>query len=339
MSARDFYDAIGIALAEDRPGPWVEIPCFNPAHDHDRNPSCGVNLDHGGFKCHACDAKGSAFDAAVLIGKSRGDAAELAKRHGLWRGDNGTPHHGRGGGGSLTASNPRAHVHTLPPGCTLESYAEAKRLPTEFLRKIGISDYVDNRWPGTRVLRIPYVDGDDQEAAVRIRIRLEKGATDERFLWRKGSRPLLYGIPRLDQAREAGYVVLVEGESDCHTLWHHGIPAVGIPGATNWKEERDAAHLAGIDRIYVVLEGDTGGDAVLGWLALGHPGPRLADRTRRPQRPIRAPPGRPGALPRAVAGDDRRCRAVAGTGCSARDRRAPGGGRAVRIAGHAAADP
>jgi len=117
------------------------------------------------------------------------------------------------------------------------------------------------------VLRIPYVDGDDQEAAVRIRIRLEKGATDERFLWRKGSRPLLYGIPRLDQAREAGYVVLVEGESDCHTLWHHGIPAVGIPGATNWKEERDAAHLAGIDRIYVVLEGDTGGDAVLGWLA------------------------------------------------------------------------
>jgi hypothetical protein len=265
MSARDFYDALGVALP-DRPGPWVEVQCFSPAHDHDRNPSCGVSLEHGGFKCHACDAKGTAFDAAVLLGKSRGDAAELAKRYGLWRGDNGTPHPRKGGGGVSTPPNEHEEVKRSP-GCTLEAYATAKQLPVEFLRGIGISDYVDNRRPGTRVLRIPYVDGDGQESAVRIRIRLEKGETDERFLWRKGSKPFLYGVPRLDLARTEGYVVLVEGESDCHTLWHHGIPAVGVPGATNWKEERDAAHLAGIDRIYVVLEGDTGGDAVLGWLA------------------------------------------------------------------------
>jgi hypothetical protein len=101
MSARDFYDALGIALP-DRRGPWVEIQCFNPAHDHDRNPSCGINVDHGGFRCHACDAKGSAYDAAVLVGKSRADAAELAKRYGLWVGDNDTPYPRKGGGGVST---------------------------------------------------------------------------------------------------------------------------------------------------------------------------------------------------------------------------------------------
>jgi hypothetical protein len=62
-------------------------------------------------------------------------------------------------------------------------------------------------------------------------------------------------------------VALVEGESDCHTLWHHGIPALGLPGANGWWESRDADHLKHFDRIYVVIEPDRGGEAVLGWLA------------------------------------------------------------------------
>ena len=50
--------------------------------------------------------------------------------------------------------------------------------------------------------------------------------------------------------------MLVEGESDCLTLWFHEIPALGIPGAGNWREDRDAAHFDGIDTIYVVIEPD-----------------------------------------------------------------------------------
>ena len=69
------------------------------------------------------------------------------------------------------------------------------------------------------------------------------------------------------RAQKAGQVVLVEGESDCHTLWLHGIPAVGIPGAGNWREERDARHLDGIATIYVVIEPDRGGDDVQKWLS------------------------------------------------------------------------
>ena len=64
-----------------------------------------------------------------------------------------------------------------------------------------------------------------------------------------------------------GHVTLVEGELDCHTLWHHGIPALGVPGAANWREERDAQHLEGIETIYVVVEADRGGEAVRKWLS------------------------------------------------------------------------
>src|SRR3977135_2472845 len=89
----------------------------------------------------------------------------------------------------------------------------------------------------------------------------------DRFRWKSGTKPCLYGLHRLHEAHKARHVVLVEGESDCHTLWFHEIPALGIPGATNWREERDARYLDGIETIYVVVEPDRGGDAVRKWLS------------------------------------------------------------------------
>jgi hypothetical protein len=72
----------------------------------------------------------------------------------------------------------------------------------------------------------------------------------------------LLGVVRLlEEARKAGFVVLVEGESDCHTLWFHEIPALGIPGASNWKAEW-ASHLKGIEKIYAIIEPDHGGDTI-----------------------------------------------------------------------------
>src|SRR5215204_447848 len=70
-----------------------------------------------------------------------------------------------------------------------------------------------------------------------------------------------YGLRLLEEARKAGYVVLVEGESDCHTLWCHEIPALGIPGASNWRDEW-ATYLDGIEKVYVVIEPDQGGDTL-----------------------------------------------------------------------------
>ena len=53
--------------------------------------------------------------------------------------------------------------------------------------------------------------------------------------------------------------ILVEGESDCHTLWFYEIPALGIPGASNWGDGW-TTYLNGIEKIYAVIEPDQGGD-------------------------------------------------------------------------------
>jgi hypothetical protein len=152
---------------------------------------------------------------------------------------------------------PRATVQ--PPGFTLDQYAAAKALPANFLSECGLSDMV---LTGRAAVRIPYLGAGGEELAVRIRIAL----TGDRFRWKSGSKPCLYGLNRIGDARTAGYVVLVEGESDVHTLWHYGIPAIGLPGATNWREERDAKCFDGIDTIYIVIEPDKGGQSVRKWL-------------------------------------------------------------------------
>ena len=150
-------------------------------------------------------------------------------------------------------------------GCTIAQYAGAKQFPDEFLRGLGLSDISYLSCPA---VRIPYRALDGTETAVRFRRALYKSdAGDDRFVWKKGVKPTLYGLDRLAEAQKAGYVVLVEGESDCHTLWYYGIPALGLPGASNWKEERDAPHFDGINTIYIVIEPDTGGAAVQKWLA------------------------------------------------------------------------
>jgi hypothetical protein len=109
-------------------------------------------------------------------------------------------------------------------------------------------------------VRIPYFGIGGEELAVRFRIAPE----GDRFRWKSGTKPCLYGL--LAEARQQGQVALVEGESDCHILWLHGIPAIGIPGAANGLEERDARHLDGIEVVYVVIERDRGGDTVKQWL-------------------------------------------------------------------------
>ena len=68
---------------------------------------------------------------------------------------------------------------------------------------------------------------------------------------------MLYGLHWLVDAREAGYILICEGESDCHSAWYRGIPALGVPGVGNWKKEW-ARYLEGIARILILVEPDAG---------------------------------------------------------------------------------
>ena len=165
-------------------------------------------------------------------------------------------------------------LRVRPLGCTLEAYAEAKGLPVDFLRSLGLTDA---KYSDAPAVRMPYVDADGHEQAVRFRIAVDG---EDKFRWKKRSKLCLYGLSRLRNARERGYVVLVEGESCAQTLWLHGFPALGIPGANNWKDDRDAPELEGIGTVYVVIEPDKGGQTMLSWLA-NRPSRRGAGRNRR----------------------------------------------------------
>lgn len=149
-------------------------------------------------------------------------------------------------------------------GCTLEQYAQAKRLPLKFLKELGLKQISYMSRP---VVWIPYYGADGSEVAVRFRLALYKSKNgDDRFRWKQGAKPCLYGLWRLPLARKAGFIVVVEGESDAQTLWFHNVPCIGIPGANSWRKEW-ASYFDGIEKICVTVEPDAGGEAVRKWLA------------------------------------------------------------------------
>jgi len=240
---------------------WV---ARNPRRD-DRNPgSFKVNINTGQWADFATDDRGGDPISllAYLHNVSQGEAARLLAQElkmSTGRERLGSPPLSSRGAGEHIPSNPPASVQMM--GCTLESYAQKKRLPLPFLQSVGLSEIIYQSAPA---VRIPYKDKHGNELAIRFRIALEKSENgDDRFRWRKGAKPCLYGLWRLQHDKT---VALVEGESDCHTLWHHSVNAVGLPGAGMWKEERDAPHLQSFEVIYVLVEPDQGGEAMLRWI-------------------------------------------------------------------------
>jgi hypothetical protein len=244
-----------------------------PAHDdHESSLSLGQGKD--GKVLLNCFAGCKAEDIVAKLGMRMSD---LSPRHGVGVF---SPRN------TLQPRNPSNHSvekigesrmqpgPDLPPnsaqslqsenGITLEKYAEAKHLPIAFLKELGLQDF---SYQGSPAVRIPYFDEKEREVAIRFRIGLKKSEkADNRFRWKSGAKPTLYGLWRLSSAETTEYVVLVEGESDCHTLWHHEIPALGIPGASNWDENRYAPVLDKFSSIFVVIEPDKGGEAVKKWL-------------------------------------------------------------------------
>ena len=126
---------------------------------------------------------------------------------------------------------------------TLEELSRQRRLPVDFLRSLDIME-------SGRYIRIPYRQTDGTEARPQLRAR----DGEQKWADPKGLPIVPYGLDRLDTDE----VCLVEGASDCWTLWHAGCPALGIPGA-NMHRKLEAEHIRGLSRIHLVREADDGG--------------------------------------------------------------------------------
>ena len=147
---------------------------------------------------------------------------------------------------------------TGPRGITLAEYAKAKLISIEELKSYGI---VDAYYHDHSALSVPYLDANDSVIARRWRIAL-KG---DRFRWDNQTTTCLYGLWRLKHIGANCFVTIVEGESDCHTLWAKEIDAVGVPGASIWRDDENSEALKNFLCV-VVVEPDKGGETLLNLL-------------------------------------------------------------------------
>ena len=147
-------------------------------------------------------------------------------------------------------------TYVAPPSYSLKEYSYSKKLPEDFLKGDCMAVTGKDR-DNTTYLKLPYIKEDGTSEVFRKRYG------NKEFRWSKGSsgKLILYGLWRLDKMRDAGKVLLVEGESDTQTLWYLGMPALGVPGASNFKE-RMVKSLEGFN-IYIHVEPDKGGETFL----------------------------------------------------------------------------
>ena len=145
---------------------------------------------------------------------------------------------------------------------TLAEYAAKKHLDPGKLTAWGVSDG----------LFINYRNEQGETVAVRKRPDWNE------FYWETEGKPLElvpYGVWL--PLPERGDIIFVEGESDAHSLWHHGIAALGVPGASMWRDEW--RRYDGDLRRVVVKEPDAGGATFARILADSFGGVWIAEMT------------------------------------------------------------
>jgi hypothetical protein len=193
-----------------------------PAHE-DRDPSLSVAEGEDGRALLKCFAGCETEEILAALGLEMIDLFDHRNDH--------------RGGGSYTSQK----TTSTDQPATLENYAAYVGLPVEFLKALGLKEY---RHLGEPAVSMPYLDENGEVLLTRSRVSI---TGKPKVKTRRGDKHRLYGLWRLEEAREAGYLWLFEGESDTQTGWYHGEPSVGIPGANGWKPEW-ASELAGIGR-------------------------------------------------------------------------------------------
>ena len=220
-----------------------------PFHD-DGHASLSVDLITGRWYCHAEDEGGNftTFYAKLKNIDNKQAYKEILKKYG--KAEIPEP---------STQNTPQSSENAArrdSRSFTVQEYSLSKSLPVDFLAgKCGLSTAREK--DGTRYVKIVYRDMNGDEATYRKRF------ANKEFRWKYGSggKICLYGEWRIPEFRDSERLVLVEGESDTQTLWYLGIPALGVPGASMFKEQHVKA-LEGFN-VYIHVEPDKGGETFL----------------------------------------------------------------------------
>lgn len=211
-----------------------------PFHD-DRNNSFSVNLKTGQWMCHAENESGNFLTFyAKLHGLDTKEAyKQILEQHGVHN----------------EPKEKEKPKNNLKP-YTVAQYSFEKRLPEDWLTEQCRLQTKKDR-DGIQFVHIPYFGEDNNLATFRKRY------AEKQFRWKYGAGKdlCMYGAWKLEAIRKAGYVTLVEGESDSQSMWYMGISTLGIPGASMMRPEW-AESLQDL-KVYIHVEPDKGGETFL----------------------------------------------------------------------------
>jgi predicted P-loop ATPase len=218
-----------------------------PVHD-DRDPSLTISEGDEGqalFFCHSSGCPGNQKEATEFM-------KEIRK---YFRGDS----------VNIRKTVKRTTSELLP--LTIEELAEEKGLTVDYLKKIGVYQSVwrENNQQVTCVNALYFLENGDigGKKLVRMNQEIKREGREKqttKAIRRLGSDDLIpYGLNKLNQAREIGHLLIVEGESDCWTLWQHDdFPSIGLPGSGQAKLLK-AEYVDGINSIYAIDEKGSAG--------------------------------------------------------------------------------
>lgn len=212
-----------------------------PFHD-DKNNSFSVNLKTGCWKCHAEDRGGNftSFYAELNNIDTKEAYKEILNQYGVYK----------------ERSEERESKDTTLKSYSVGQYVLEKRLPENFLvNDCCLQTKKDNQ--GVQYLYIPYFN----EASNEVTYRKRYGGKQFRWKYGAGKNICMYGEWKMEQVRVAGYVALVEGESDSQSMWYMGISTLGVPGASMMRKEW-ATTLQDL-KLYIHVEPDKGGETFL----------------------------------------------------------------------------
>ncbi|MCP4764247.1 MAG: winged helix-turn-helix transcriptional regulator [archaeon] len=212
-----------------------------PAHN-DKKPSLSINIDDKKVLLH-CFAGCTPEEIVKSIDLEMKDLYKNANTSSISR--------------KLMRQCDTSKKSTKPTGLTLMQYGKTKKFSKKFLTKYVKAS--ERELSGGKYVLFPYHDKSGQVIANRKRLSLHG---KNKFRWEKGDKLNLYGLDHLDSYKGT-FIYIVEGESDCHTLWYKKLPALGVPGVTNWKEDRDAEYFEKFKTVYVIYEQDKGGDTLI----------------------------------------------------------------------------
>lgn len=139
-------------------------------------------------------------------------------------------------------------------------WLEDRGIPEKVARKARLG-FVDEpevgHEPAEGFLAIPYLT---PSGVISLRFRALDDRTKDKYWQPAGSSSRLYNVPVLHERTD--HIAIAEGELDALVLDRLcGVPAVGLPGARNWKAYWGRL-FQDYDTVYIVMDGDkTGRDA------------------------------------------------------------------------------